>query len=639
MNSIHLLKTMKKRTKYYFIEFLIVLIVLGILLLVTFPRFYDMQYRVKVAKAKKDLMTIMKAMQAYNLDASGYGWQSTYICSNQNDEDLKLLKTYTLTNVMNARDFESSVKDVEINQRNVRPFIHDFPLPILPLETMGDTVNWLPYYAVEKKERRWNFDRWYNTKLDVVQEAKFSIYWYSFYNGYAKPDYLGVTHGPRIDRSLRKSVEYHMVDGRTYYVDYNPTNGIMSHGFVVSSLHKKNKSTPTPAKARPTPWQPDNRLLTANVTEHATPVSIEDIPSLLNHQKTLFQSLDVTLQGTYHDNHVYVDPFLRLESSRSYIAQAIKDELPDGITQDEVKQYYETLKKPRIIPFEGRFVFDGDLKSYSLNRNPRLTRSVYPNFSETIQNDKARFHVVPMYKQVLIFDYKPESIKFETIRDFIIPFSKMDDQNYVTMIPIENGLVLYRWDDPNPQESRCFRIEAILDPSVGYSPRKCLFYTQRPSNHIMGELGFPQVATKATDGMYVELDEYKIIDGIYFPTRLRQSHWVHYPIPYYDKITKTKNGFYRGMNLFNVHKASQLNSFVFEYNLRVVDVKINQPVDQSLFWTDVPEGFEFDDMRKFVTDLNNQNKSQQSNGKPIPAKRGFGPYKIIKESELQQQDE
>jgi Tfp pilus assembly protein PilE len=281
------------RKKQLLIEFTIAAIILAILILTMLPRFFDVQTRTKVAQAQQDLVTIVKAMQTYNRIVGENDVLSVYICKDWKDENNNNIR-------YSARKSNRSYKGENNRTQELKSVLHEYPIPQLPIETKGNQPNfWGSFYAVEHRDIRFQSIKPVSV-FPTESIPAHILYWYTFYKDYYTYKYLGISQGPLIDH--RKPNDFQ--NSRSYCVNYNPSNGIMSHGFLIAAQNQsaiKKSNTKPLGKFDSTPWKPQPKKLAANITATAHPVSVTDSRSLIQLHNSVFQTLDVTYQGTYID--------------------------------------------------------------------------------------------------------------------------------------------------------------------------------------------------------------------------------------------------------------------------------------------------------------------------------------------------
>lgn len=574
------------RKRALFVETSIAIVVICLLLLLLFPRFQNAQVLTKVAAAKRDLAAIIKAMESYRVDNPFHPIELITIYPEKNNP--------SQCNA-NLRSFDRSHSERTeyfiIQEKNLNPYLASYPIPQLPFETKGTIPNrWLPMYAVGSHDYRWSQPH------ITGNESDGALFCFTFYRDLYQSDYLGVAHGPLL---TFYGDGWPNANGYDQFTFYDPSNGISSHGYItVESSSKVQKKSQEPPPVSPTPplWTPQIKELKANLTSAPEPVTLPDATSLIHHFQTLISTIDTSYYCVFSDNFAWNAPEWDQERQHQYRVKVIKGELGNLATVNDVDLYYQSIKKPQTYPKELTFVWAGDDKQQSSNHSPKGTSSPWESRVEKRINGA---------NTLLLFDPEKKSDKW-TIPEkekrfartgnfnplwFILPFRGQTNPDSITLEKQNDGLWRARRksDSFMNNPTLFFLIDCLLDPSINYMPRKCLF--ANPT------LNMQTPETDDTilmlDAWYVELDEYKAIDGVYFPTRMTISRWHHRPDPDSVPSLGSKTGYQKGFEIPDIIGGATVPVFSRKWDLTLTSAKINQPVDETVFSMEIPDGYHY----------------------------------------------
>lgn len=223
----------RRSHRHIYIEATVAFIVLAILLLVMVPRFYRSQISARAARAIQDMAAISQEMEAYNLIS-----------------DTERIHTFIKPG--------SSSAHILADVRSVRPLEHrmldQYSIKKMPHETLDDAAQLVPpqtYYSDENEDT----DSVYSILMNDLTPRLKDAYLGAgnplppqsvsrFFQQSVEPNaYAGVYHGPCF-RS-KNIVQTFSVNGKLTTVSqtsltepypfdmYNPTNGVVSHGYTV----------------------------------------------------------------------------------------------------------------------------------------------------------------------------------------------------------------------------------------------------------------------------------------------------------------------------------------------------------------------------------------------------------------------
>ncbi|MBI1388617.1 MAG: hypothetical protein GC154_09240 [bacterium] len=223
------------------VEAVVVLFVLGLLFAVSLPQFMNAQVSARAARSLKDLAAIAQAMEAYNLDSpKTTRLQFVFIPSDSTPESWRLSGnsfTYTINTGMSIGSSQAYIQSASFT-----PYLTEIPEPPA-------------YYAMPQKielaGRYYVADYgWRSQDYQMKFKAGFSMQipggplnqpdWLRLEAKEPRP-YVGIGWGPCLDARILHLDEtiahtnrrLSETDHPHYWVSYDPTNGIWSHGFAI----------------------------------------------------------------------------------------------------------------------------------------------------------------------------------------------------------------------------------------------------------------------------------------------------------------------------------------------------------------------------------------------------------------------
>ncbi len=221
----------------YSLELIAAAIVLIILLCVMFPRFQQAQILHQVAHARADLARIGRAMIAYRLN-QGAPLQFVSIEQGTGGTQTKPYSIDCAVNIAaeinNATTKNGSRSRIHnllrpnLPSNALLPYIGSYPIPFMPLKTERDHIQ-------EKMYLAFNYE-WGRKSGLLTRQYSYLTSLASSLNPNAKnSEYVGFSAGPYLEiHPLMKEVKPDIFGGfhPEYYDPYDPSNGIMSHGFL-----------------------------------------------------------------------------------------------------------------------------------------------------------------------------------------------------------------------------------------------------------------------------------------------------------------------------------------------------------------------------------------------------------------------
>jgi type II secretory pathway pseudopilin PulG len=222
---------MNNRSKrFYWIEAIVATLVIVVLVLVMLPRFFRAQGGARVAKAMQDLATIANAMEAYNL-SSDFTHLTFY---RDKPGDAPFIQGYKRS-VLPFSDYQQ-IFSHQFSTDILSEYLHDIPTPQPSFRTYSTHGYAREGYQTTVTEQKM-MDSQYDVGLMYPRAIRNNL---GEHIGFSllqmlnlDKRYAGIYYGPRLDPIF----DTHTTDGRFlihgYYVQYNPTNGINSHGFTL----------------------------------------------------------------------------------------------------------------------------------------------------------------------------------------------------------------------------------------------------------------------------------------------------------------------------------------------------------------------------------------------------------------------
>lgn len=263
----------------HLIEALLVVVVLAILLAVSIPSFFKAQHLSSVAKAMHDLKVISERMAAYNLDNPGLRYEMHHTVINgrgDNGADIHVSRLQEArSGNLDPWSFMFRSDDTLSTYEHHVSLLADLPAPPRAM-LLRNGYEFINRYTVasgtwRQLERFRRFD--INAPVNYDQTLPF--------DAQARLPFVGVMRGPYYDRHIGEqefgqlpvyidlsgypyetTASWLMSD--THHVEYSPTNGVRSHGYVVyRSSAESVKSV--------TDYYPDFRVWPVEETPVVTP--------------------------------------------------------------------------------------------------------------------------------------------------------------------------------------------------------------------------------------------------------------------------------------------------------------------------------------------------------------------------------
>lgn len=227
---------MSRRLRSYWIEAVVAAGVFGLLLVVMIPRYQRAQMAGQAVQSMLNLERIIGAMQAYNLGADKgerIDYYFTLAQSSGPAPGFAQIARIDLRTLMAAQ--------ADIAAATFQPYIQDFPVPIEAIELPSMQKRAGRYFAVSRA--------WQRTGSRPAN-ALFGddLPWPPWPHFPVSPPrrYFAMSYGPFLDNRLDRfagraqAAPRLTAPGRPirhsrspFYVRYDPSNGIRSHGFVI----------------------------------------------------------------------------------------------------------------------------------------------------------------------------------------------------------------------------------------------------------------------------------------------------------------------------------------------------------------------------------------------------------------------
>lgn len=210
----------------YLIEATVVVIVLAVLMAVMLPRFFQSQARARVAEARQHLTSLVQAMQAYELDTD-ISAQQVLLYGKRN------LREFLHAGLLLGGELVgSSTGVVLVHASAMNEYLEQLPLPTLPMRQVESYPVYERFYAVGRfKARHVHFRDQLRPCTNADGSFDSLISYHENFNWgttqYWPEEYVGIAPGPFMAYVLPSGAKGHPAWKR-----YDPTNGIMSHGFV-----------------------------------------------------------------------------------------------------------------------------------------------------------------------------------------------------------------------------------------------------------------------------------------------------------------------------------------------------------------------------------------------------------------------
>lgn len=223
-----------KSRKSFRVELFVAVGIVLLLLAVMIPRFQDSQVRARVAEARSDLWTLTAAIRAYALESDA-SVHEVLLFGRFHDRGLRHGGV-----LVTASDVGSGTAPLLVDHSVLGRYLDQVPIPALPMEKQGDNPHMERVYAVGDVVARQpsyriplehcrNPDGSFNSLFAYHQ----SFNWMSLGNW---PDeWVALSPGPFVDYFLAHQPATEGSRYTPFLQAYDPTNGLMSHGFILQS--------------------------------------------------------------------------------------------------------------------------------------------------------------------------------------------------------------------------------------------------------------------------------------------------------------------------------------------------------------------------------------------------------------------
>ena len=255
---------MNRRRRHLLIEGLIAAVVIGLLLLVMIPRFQRAQVAGRATQALRDMASLVQAIEAYNLEFPGeryladqertvYDERISGLAIEQAMGAHRLIAPYTEWNEQTHRLMSLREERVRTQTGEAFQYVITYSRRIrnppgftdgLSLE--GDQVNAPPAWLAERMDTvPTPPDAWHPlwrqpiasryeiadlTRRHSIRRSLSAPGWTCFLVAEPATEWMGVYYGPFLHIDLHNLAYEDLYD---FYVPYDPTNGVMSHGFTL----------------------------------------------------------------------------------------------------------------------------------------------------------------------------------------------------------------------------------------------------------------------------------------------------------------------------------------------------------------------------------------------------------------------